>query len=467
MEEWVIQINAALSNSNGPSIPEWERHSIYKVPSHFTELHEKAYTPKAVSFGPYHNGEEHLKPMEEHKHRALIHFLKRCKKPIGLLSQRMEQVVQELRDSYKSLDQIWVNDTPKFLQMMILDGCFMLQILRTSEHDENDYAENDPIFGDHGRQFVVPYILRDMLMLENQLPMTVLRTLIEVETDHSSQQENDELLNKLILKFFGIDYSIKEGCMGKCKHVLDLYRKGRIQMCRKAKPEPTNLIILLNTLIMLLLKYATTVLTYPITFTLKKCLTPKLKKLFKPKPQRNRFKGSVRELHEAGIRFSKSNTDNLKDVTFDDGVLKLPHIQVDDSTRYIFLNLLAFERLHVGAGNEVTSYVYFMDNIIDTEADVDILHKNDILCNALECNKAVAQMFNSLAKDITVVGADIENEQKKMARYCRKWWKKWRANLIHTYFRNPWSTVSLHAAIFLFALTTVQTVFTVLPYYYN
>ncbi|KAK7300367.1 hypothetical protein RJT34_11211 [Clitoria ternatea] len=179
------------------------------------------------------------------------------------------------------------------------------------------------------------------------------------------------------------------------------------------------------------------------------------------------FKRSVKELRDFGIRFRKSDTDDLKDVTFDDdnGVLRLPHIQVDDNTRYIFLNLIAFEHLHVEAGNEVTSYVYFMDSIIDNEVDVEILHKKDIIRNGLESNIAVAQMFNSLAKDITVVGADIKFEQEMMADYCRKWWKKWRANLLHTYFRNPWSTISFYAAIFLFALTIVQTVFTVLQYY--
>ncbi|KAK7300368.1 hypothetical protein RJT34_11212 [Clitoria ternatea] len=186
-DEWVVQIDDEVNKSN--SIAEWEsKHSIYKVPSHFTELHEKAYTPKLVSFGPYHNGEEHLKPMEEHKHRALIHFLKKCGKSNRLFFQRMEEVVQELRDSYKPLDDIWT-DTPKFLRMMILDGCFMLQILRSvSDPDRNGYAKNDPIFGDkHRTQFVVPYITRDILMLENQLPMTVLRILIEVETHQSNQ----------------------------------------------------------------------------------------------------------------------------------------------------------------------------------------------------------------------------------------------------------------------------------------
>jgi hypothetical protein len=160
----------------------WKKHSIYKIPSRVTALNKKAYKPQAISFGPYHYGEEHLMAMEEHKHRALLHFLKRCEKPIELLFQKIDQEVIDLRDSYKPLDPIWTLNTQKFVQMMILDGCFILEILRANDCVLDDYAENDPVFGEHGKFYVLPYIKRDMLMLENQIPMLVLRTLIQVET---------------------------------------------------------------------------------------------------------------------------------------------------------------------------------------------------------------------------------------------------------------------------------------------
>jgi len=185
--KWVDQINEEIKN-NGHTIADekeqWEKHSIYKVPSQITELKKKAYKPQAISFGPYHYGEENLQLMEEHKHRALVRFLKRCQKPIEFLFQCMDQVAKELRDSYKPLDPIWINDTSKFLQMMILDGCFILEILRVNIDSEisYDYDENDFVFGKHGKLHLMPYIKRDILMLENQIPLKVLHTLIQVET---------------------------------------------------------------------------------------------------------------------------------------------------------------------------------------------------------------------------------------------------------------------------------------------
>lgn len=177
---------------------------------------------------------------------------------------------------------------------------------------------------------------------------------------------------------------------------------------------------------------------------------------------------SATELSEAGIRFKKSKTKSLKDISFKGGVLRLPVIVVDDATESIFLNLIAFERFHVGAGNEVTSYLFFMDNIIDSERDVAVLHSRGIIQNAIGSDKAVAKLFNSISKDITLdPDSSLDYVHKNVTAYCKKAWNEWRANLIHTYFRNPWAILSFIAAIFLFALTIVQTVYTIYPIYKN
>ncbi|KAJ1386384.1 hypothetical protein SESBI_40819 [Sesbania bispinosa] len=274
----VDQINGELIKSNSPSIEEqWKRHSIYKVPSRVTELNKKAFRPHAVSFGPYHYGEESLKGMEEHKHRALLHFLKRCKKPIEFLFQRMEQVVEELRDSYKPLDPIWTQDTPRKSLIQ------------------------------HGPTHPTPIPKAQFLPLE---------------------------------------------------HGDDIIR-------------------------------------------------------------------SARELHEVGVRFKKSKTQSLRDVSFDCGVLRLPTIIVDDTTEYMLLNLIAFECLHVGAGNEVTSYVFFMSTIIDNIMDVALLNRRGILINVLGSDKDVAKLFNSLCKDITVDHQGVLDEVKmSLSNYCKKPWNK-------------------------------------------
>lgn len=183
-KSWVVELTKQLDNVDASAeLVQWRKHSIYRVPTWIKNLNPKAYLPQTVSFGPYHHGEEPLKPMEMHKHRALLHFLKRTKKTFEEYLGSLEEVVQELQDSYQGLDEKWKVDKDEFLKLMIIDGCFMLEILTISTGGKSsDYAFNDPIFSSHGMLYTVPYIKRDMLMIENQLPLIVLEKLVAVET---------------------------------------------------------------------------------------------------------------------------------------------------------------------------------------------------------------------------------------------------------------------------------------------
>lgn len=437
-DQWVIKLSKEVSKMGDTLLLEamhWEKRSIYKVPAYVTNLNKKAYKPHAVSFGPYHHGEPHLIPMEEHKQRALIHFLKRSKKPIQQYTESLSDVAEDLKNSYDSLDPSWQTDTYKFVQLMILDGCFLLEVLRFAtqiDYDEEDldraYASNDPIFSNHGKLHVMSFIKRDMLMLENQLPMLLLQKLLEVE----GTELGDDIIKKLILRFLGSNVSPTDKSMEMSLHVLDVYRKSLIW------EDPGK--------------------------TKKKAQQKKL--AHKAKKGGDEMIRSAMELNEAGVRLRKSKSRSLKDITFKGGVLKLPRIVVDDATESVFLNLMAFERFHVGVGNEITSYIFFMDNIIDSALDVSLLNSHGIIQNAVGSDKAVAKLFNSLSQDIALdPDSNLDYVHKKVNSYYRKPWNKWRANLMHTYFTNPWAILSVVAAIFLFALTIIQTVYSVLAYY--
>ncbi|PNX76943.1 hypothetical protein L195_g032902 [Trifolium pratense] len=185
--------------------------------------------------------------------------------------------------------------------------------------------------------------------------------------------------------------------------------------------------------------------------------------------RRNRSYHSIRNRAPRGWNtFQKKQTRSLKDFPFNRGVLWLPALKLDDGTEYMFLNLIAFERIHVGAGNEITSFIFLMDTIVDSAMDVPILSRSGILINALGNDKVVAKLFNSMSKEIPVErGGHLVIVRNSMNLYCKKPWKNWRACLIHAYFRNPWAIVSLVAAIFLFALTIIQTIYTVRQFYQN
>ncbi|XP_057491605.1 UPF0481 protein At3g47200-like [Actinidia eriantha] len=431
MSEWFVRVEEELKGLQDASslsttdlVDPWMRRCIYKVPASVKDLNKKAYEPQLVSFGPYHHRKDHLRRMEEHKQRALLHFIKRSNKPLTLYRQCLLEAIQDLKDSYDSLDPHWQSDNDRFLQLMILDGCFMLELLRcTTDDPPDDYFKTDPIFSDHGKARIGPYVRRDMLLLENQLPIMVLHKLVAVEAG----QEDEEHVNRLILRFL---YAQPER-IGKCLHMLDIFRKDLLRV----------------------------------------------KVSHNRKTRRNRNDrdvgviGSAMKLNESGICFKRSGTASLKAISFKDGVLSLPFIVVDDTTESKLLNLIAFERLHIGAGTEVTNYVFFMACILKSVRDVSLLESQEIILNAIGSDKDIVEFFKSLSKEIANDPEDeLDQLHRQIITYLNKPSNRLRAHIAHAYHVStqwsPWAYWSIIAAILLFTLSVLQTVYTIYPYYH-
>lgn len=187
------------------------------------------------------------------------------------------------------------------------------------------------------------------------------------------------------------------------------------------------------------------------------------------KGRRDAFVPSATELDQAGIQFARSSTHSLHDIHFLHGVLHIPELAVDETTEHKLLSLMAFERLHADAGstsNEVTAYVFFMDNVIKCDADATLLCARGVLSNGLGSDKEVAKMFNRVGqKAVLDKGSTLRAVHGEVNAYRETRWNQWRASLIQNHAGNPWAIVSLAAAVFLLVLTVVQTVYTVLPYY--
>ncbi|KAL8061667.1 hypothetical protein ABFX02_02G100600 [Erythranthe guttata] len=431
---WIIAINDKLENMSDFSqeVEQWMKRSIYKLPPRVIDLDSKSYKPQIVSIGPYHHGGPHLKPMEDHKERALLHFIKRSSVPIEAYLEALDDVVQDLRDAYDELDPKWLNNTSDFLRLMILDGCFVLEVLRMGTSVlAGGYAPNDPVFSSHGLLYVLPVLRCDMLLLENQVPLLVLVKLLRLEKRISKPHDEEDLMNRLIIRFFHPGQSSVG--MGKCLHLLDVCRKSLLHKPRRYR--------------MMRTRHAhdqggEEVDEIP----------------------------SASELSEAGIRFKRSRTTSLRDISFEGNTLRLPILFIDVETKLELLNMIAFERFHIGAGSEVTSYVFFLDNLLRDPKDVSLLRSCGIIRNGLGSDIDVIKLFELLHTDIVVdpeSGLDIIYRQvgRKLRSRFRKRLHEWGADLARTYFKSPWAVVSVIAGVLLFTLAAIQTVYSVLGYY--
>jgi Plant protein of unknown function len=183
------------------------------------------------------------------------------------------------------------------------------------------------------------------------------------------------------------------------------------------------------------------------------------------------------ELRESGVHFksneekstSQSQSVSLRDINFDPrrGCLQLPVLHVHDGTEHLLLNMLAYEQIHVGVGNEITSYIMFMDELINTKEDVKLLQKNNIIRSSLGSHKAVADLFNSLAKEAAHdPSKDTLNGVKhQLNQYCKRRRNKWMAYLRHQHLQHPWGVVSVTAASLVILFTFLQTLYSALSFH--
>ncbi|XP_077226515.1 UPF0481 protein At3g47200-like [Tasmannia lanceolata] len=253
----------------------WTKHSIYKVP--MFHPNKNAFEPKLVSIGPYHYGKPHLRSMEEHKLRALHQHLKRSNKPINDYKMILDDILQNLMDSYEQLDNIW-RDRDTFLELMILDGSFLLELLGSYSGIIKDYDINDPVFSYQGSVNMLHYIVSDALMVENQLPLVLLERLLGVESDTMMEEEKIyKSLNELVVGFF-IPSMKPVPDIGGGLHMLDLVRKGMIlgPPAKTSRRLPSAVI------------------------------------------------RSASDLHDAGVEFKRSETKSIRDITFSNGIVKQP-----------------------------------------------------------------------------------------------------------------------------------------------
>lgn len=183
---------------------------------------------------------------------------------------------------------------------------------------------------------------------------------------------------------------------------------------------------------------------------------------------------SATVLRHTGVKFERNDTSCLMAITFNNGVLILPHLFINKDTEPTFLNLMAFERFQTGKGQEVSAYVDFMGSLVRSAKDVSLLRSKEIITSR-ESNEAIARLFSELAKNQIVDPDDSLDEvrQRLNNHYQRNFlWGRfheklaeWKSNFLETYCKNPWTVTGLVAGIILLALTITQTFYTVLPFY--
>ncbi|KAG8369635.1 hypothetical protein BUALT_Bualt14G0034100 [Buddleja alternifolia] len=174
-----------------------------------------------------------------------------------------------------------------------------------------------------------------------------------------------------------------------------------------------------------------------------------------------KFIQSARKLREANVKFKSSKSDSFFKIEFENGVLSLPHLIIEDRTQDFFRNVIAYEQyLQEKEISFVTDYVKFMDCLIDSSRDVKILCRYGFIESWLGDDEMIANMFNKLTESVTGPGerfiyAGTCTRVNKHFSKRKNWWMK---ILRLRYCDSPWKVISIVAATLLLLLTFIPTV---------
>ncbi|XP_010431201.2 PREDICTED: LOW QUALITY PROTEIN: UPF0481 protein At3g47200 [Camelina sativa] len=434
--DWVISIKDKLEQANREDdTTSWGKlsMSIYKVPRHLHGNDTKSYFPQTVSLGPYHHGVQQTRSMECHKWRAVNMVLKRTNQGIETFIDAMAELEEKARDCYEGPI---VLDSNEFTEMLVLDGCFVLELLQGVAEGflKLGYDSHDPVFAVRG---LMHSIQRDMIMLENQLPWFVLQRLLELQPGTHNQTGLVELVVRFFIPLMPTAETLAEnspprGVSSGELHCLDIFHRSLLFPRSPGKANSSRV----------------------------------------ADKHLQRVIPTVTELRDAGFKFKLNKTDRFWDIKFNNGYLEIPSRLIHDGTKSLFLNLIAFEQCHmIESSNDITSYIIFMDNLIDSPEDISYLHRRGIIEHSLGSDSEVADMFNQLCQEVVFDTKDIYLSQLLIEvhrcykqNYSRKLNSLIRT-LKHKYLDNPWAYLSFFAAIILLILTFSQSYFAAYDYF--
>ncbi|XP_062119386.1 UPF0481 protein At3g47200-like [Humulus lupulus] len=419
---------------------------------------ETYYHPKWISIGPIHHGNPKFQLAEQRfkflfaaefvknsGHQSQEHLYKKVMENIKVLKLCFDDEV--LKEYYRKDGK----DDEALGWMLFLDGCFTLQFIYSIMKDES--MTHFEIKNDQ-----VAFVLHDFFLLENQIPYLVLSLLME-----NSEKEFSENLEGSIKQFLSLsvltpekygkptmvppkDYMPSSDEENPAEEKQQTFRKRSVTDLKTAGINSKQS-----------------------KSSSSKDINSKQSKSSSSKDIKEQTFRSVMDLKAAGINLKRSKSSSLKDIKFSSRLfsaeLELPPITVDDSMAPKFLNLIAFEMCpdNTKTEYEVSSYISFLDSLIDYPNDVKELRSSHVLHNLLGCDKEVAKLFNKMGRYLVPNPAVYEEVISQIEKHYHNKCLTWIAQVLNEHFSTPWTIVTFVAAFLALGMSVIQTYYTIYP----
>ncbi|XP_059645823.1 UPF0481 protein At3g47200-like [Cornus florida] len=411
--------------------------SIYRVPRKLRNINADAYSPRLISVGPFHNRREDLLKMDEHKWRYMQTLFNRTtdrSKTIDDCCKAIEDLKLQVPGCYaEDLVMTW----HVLREILLVDGCFILELLIRYSQNRDEVMDEQSCDEVINGAWMMPTVKHDLALLENQIPFIVLEKLFEIIKRSLSVAES--------FPFSLIEYALHfflPGC-----------NPNEVKKVEKHKPN--HLLEILH------------------IFYRPSSLEPVINS--EDGDHTWGFKHCATELLEAGIVIDNDAESDLLDITFSEGVIKLPPFSFDETVETIFRNLIAFEQCSVGVRQYITSYVMLTTNLIASPNDIKLLEEKKIIKTSQSNSgqEDVSAFFKRMGREVVLKEFCFAKLCKDVDAYSQSWWhchrikassgvrfRRYMNVLSNDYFSNPWRIISFVAAVVLLILTLLQTIYT-------
>jgi len=460
-------------------------HRVSRVPGHVRIRNPDAYTPGLVAIGPLHakDAERRLRPGNRLK-MAYLHSLISRGHPdpaghLGVIQGYVRLVAareREARAMYaaEDVDDVTAED---FIQMLVLDGCFIL------EHLVNvATGRAEPSL--HATSFGPAQLSVDLVLAENQIPFFVLADLIgstRLPEFDTTGYAPPVLLMKLALYYLGGEKGrdMSEEALpppGAVCHILHLLHA--MVSAARTQWEPPPRAIQDGAALEMMQEAARLLRRLPVLL-----LVPLLYPIL---PEERRWRASygredlpsASDLKRMWVQFKKARGGGkapagiasvlgpvpLAVKLAHEDRLRLPQLRIEFRTAPLLLNLMAFEQSAEQRAGAVSAYVWLMAKLAQSAEDAGVLVAAEVVQSAAtgsESKEDVARFFRQVGAASEAAG-ELEKRylgqtlQKLRERSQHPLFMMW-ADVQRNYFTVPWAVVAEFVALITFISTILQT----------
>ncbi|EXC29943.1 hypothetical protein L484_015136 [Morus notabilis] len=481
--------------------------SIFKVPNSITSSKPEAYAPQLVGLGPVHHLRHELQNMQMYK----VVEAKRIHK--GFQSLDFEKLVEFLKQiavpSVRASYNIYLDMEDEVLAcVMAVDGLFLFGLLCCCGINMEALANSSSLchlVNFVGRILAQETAIQEAMMLENQIPIFVLKVILIAECSQVSHRNEivSNLFPKILFGFceFFSPFKIVENYplykAIKRAHLLDLLYhlvtlKHSSEWNSKEEEEELRSIeelykkvrseILVPVIFPMCMK--TAVISDQIVDLVKEIAPPELQKPIElvqgllelpwsdlmssiplaakeEVPAKEISFPRASELNKSGVKFFVA--DHITTIRFDPNTVSfhLPFTRLNVNFEVVLRNLGAYEAM-VKSEKEpliLNGFVELMNGLIKSADDVMVLKDQGIISKPESINdEKVAKIFSEMNKLIELTNTpDLDMAIEGVTNYYNSLWKVSACKFMNKWRRTVRKWCKVFAVLLILLLMNIQT----------